>query len=94
MLASRMRIAGMPVWALVVLACAIAPFVLRAWVDAEQRRNKRRTVTLLESLGLRTADVGVSRRRRAHEAGSPLAASTQRTSSKTDAPSDDDEGPA
>jgi hypothetical protein len=89
-----MRIAGMPIWALVVLACAIAPFLLRAWVDAEQRRNKRRTATLLEALGLRAADVGGSRRRRAHEAGSPLAASTQRSSSKSDAKSGDDEAPA
>jgi hypothetical protein len=94
MLASRMRIAGMPVWALVVLACAVAPFVLRAWVDAEQRRNKRRTSTLLHSLGLRAADVGGPRRRHPREAGSPLAASTQRPSSNTDAPSGDDEGSA
>ncbi len=79
----------MPIWALVVLACAIAPFVLRAWVETEQRRNKRRTATLLGALGLRAADVGASPRRRAREAGSPLAASTQRSPSESTVTSDD-----
>jgi hypothetical protein len=42
-----MRIAGLPVWALVLVACAVAPFLIQLWIDAEQRRAKERTRALL-----------------------------------------------
>lgn len=42
-----MRIAGLPVWALVLVACAVAPFVVQLWIDAEQRRARERTRALL-----------------------------------------------
>jgi hypothetical protein len=55
-----MRILGLPLWAIVVVACALAPFVIRAWIDAEERRAKGRTASLLASLGMR---VGSTRKR-------------------------------
>jgi hypothetical protein len=83
-----MRIAGMPLWALVIVACAVAPFVIRAWIDAEQRRARGRTVSLLESLGVRRADVDAHRRPTGSDAsgepGSGFAASTRESSSKPD----------
>jgi hypothetical protein len=42
-----MRIAGLPVWTLVLVACAVAPFLIQLWIDAEQRRAKERTRALL-----------------------------------------------
>ena len=46
-----MRLAGLPVWTLVLVACAVAPFLIRAWIDAEQRRAKGRTASMLQRLG-------------------------------------------
>lgn len=46
-----MRLAGMPLWTLILVMCAVIPFVIRAWIDAEQRRAKERTVAMLEELG-------------------------------------------
>lgn len=87
----------MPLWALVIVACAVAPFVIRAWIDAEQRRARGRTLSLLESLGVRLADVHAHGRPAARDAprepGSGLAASTHRRTSKSD-DSPDDEGSA
>jgi hypothetical protein len=45
-----MRIAGLPVWALVLAACVLVPFVVQVWIDAERRRAKERTRHLLQSL--------------------------------------------
>jgi hypothetical protein len=42
---------GVPLWAIVLVACVIAPFALRAWADAERRRAARRTAALLADLG-------------------------------------------
>lgn len=92
----------MPLWAVVVVACAIAPFVIRAWIDAEARRAKGRTASLLASLGLRPprtskrarADVGGAASGGAaerDEAGSPLAASTHRSSPAPDAKGDEED---
>lgn len=46
-----MSLAGFPLWAIVLVACATVPFLIRAWVDAEQRRAKAKTVSLLQRLG-------------------------------------------
>ena len=43
-----MHVAGVPLWALVLLACVVAPLIIRAWIDAEQRRAKKRTADLLQ----------------------------------------------
>jgi hypothetical protein len=45
-----MRIAGLPVWALVLGACVLVPFVVQVWIDAERRRAKERTRLLLQTL--------------------------------------------
>jgi hypothetical protein len=45
-----MRIAGLPVWALVLAACVVVPFVVQVWIDAERRRAKERTRSLLQAL--------------------------------------------
>lgn len=50
---------GLPVWALVLAACALAPFVVQAWVEAERRRAKERTRALLQSLDA-AAPVGIA----------------------------------
>jgi hypothetical protein len=101
-----MRILGMPLWAVVVVACAIAPFVIRLWIDAEERRAKGRTASLLASLGMSLATHAPgtprargSKRARAQvgapaEAGSSLAASTEQSSSKSDVKSGAGDGPA
>lgn len=51
----RMRIAGLPVWALVLAVCVLVPFAVQAWVDAERRRAKERTHALLQTLDARLA---------------------------------------
>jgi len=48
-----MRFAGMPLWTIVLVACAALPFVLRAWIDAEQRRSKARTLAILKEMAPR-----------------------------------------
>lgn len=45
-----MRVAGVPLWALVLVACVAAPLLIRAWIDAEQRRAKKRTAELLQAI--------------------------------------------
>jgi len=45
-----MRIAGLPVWALVLAACVLVPLVVQMWIDAERRRAKERTRLLLQTL--------------------------------------------
>ena len=45
-----MRIAGLPLWALVLVACVVAPFVIQLWVEADQRRTKERTRVMLRDL--------------------------------------------
>src|SRR5262245_50708807 len=45
-----MRIAGLPVWALVLAACVLVPFAVQMWIDAERRRAKERTRLLLQTL--------------------------------------------
>lgn len=45
-----MRVAGVPLWALVLGACVVAPFLIRAWIDAEHRRAKKRTAALLQGI--------------------------------------------
>jgi hypothetical protein len=55
-----MRIAGLPVWALVLVACAVAPFVIQLWIDAEQRRAKERTRALLRPFVTTGSDVALA----------------------------------
>lgn len=50
-----MRIAGLPVWTLVLVACAAAPFLIQLWIDAEQRRAKERTRALLQPFSAASA---------------------------------------
>ncbi len=45
-----MRVAGVPLWAIVLVACVAAPLLVRAWIDAEQRRAKRRTAEMLQGI--------------------------------------------
>lgn len=45
-----MRIAGVPLWSLVLVACIVAPLLVRAWIEAEQRRAKVRTARILQGL--------------------------------------------
>lgn len=45
-----MRIGGVPLWTLVLVACLVAPLVVRAWIDAEHRRAKKRTAELLQPI--------------------------------------------
>jgi hypothetical protein len=45
-----MRVAGVPLWALVLVACVAAPLLIRAWIDAEHRRAKKRTAALLQEI--------------------------------------------
>jgi hypothetical protein len=45
-----MRVFGIPVWALVLVACVVAPLLIRAWLDAEQRRTKKRTAAILQRM--------------------------------------------
>ena len=45
-----MSIAGVPLWSLVLVACIVAPLLVRAWVEAEQRRARERTARVLEGL--------------------------------------------
>jgi hypothetical protein len=43
-----MRVAGLPLWAIVLVACAIAPWLIRLFLDAEQRRAKKKTAEVLQ----------------------------------------------
>ena len=55
-----MRIAGLPVWALVLAACVLVPFAVQLWIDAERRRAKERTRRLLQRLDRVTPIEGAS----------------------------------
>ena len=46
----HMRFAGLPLWTIVLVACVALPFVLRVWIDAEQRRAKERTLAIIKEL--------------------------------------------
>lgn len=54
-----MRSLGLPVWALVLVACVVAPMLVRAWIDFEERRAKDRTRAMLQRLGM--GDDGTAR---------------------------------
>lgn len=56
-----MRSLGLPVWALVLVACVVAPMLVRAWIDFEERRAKDRTRAMLQRLGMGTGDDGTAR---------------------------------
>jgi hypothetical protein len=43
-----MRVAGLPLWAIVLVACVIAPWLIRVFLDSEQRRAKRKTAAVLQ----------------------------------------------
>ncbi|GAC1352757.1 MAG: hypothetical protein NVSMB1_18820 [Polyangiales bacterium] len=45
-----MLFAGLPLWTLIVVACATVPFGVRAWIDAELRRAKVKTRAMLHAL--------------------------------------------
>jgi hypothetical protein len=45
-----MSIAGVPLWTLVLVACVVAPILVRVWIDAEQRRAKSRTARVLQGI--------------------------------------------
>ncbi len=63
-----MRIAGLPVWALVLAACVLVPFVVQVWIDAERRRAKERTRALLQALdAARPAGIAPGPRRAASQ---------------------------
>jgi hypothetical protein len=44
-----MHLAGLPVWALILGACVVVPFLVQALADAEGRRVKVRTRALLHA---------------------------------------------
>jgi hypothetical protein len=48
---SYMRAFGVPLWTLVLVACAVVPLLVKVWIDAEQRRTKKRTAALLQGFG-------------------------------------------
>jgi hypothetical protein len=56
-----MRIAGLPLWMIVLAACALAPILLNAWIDAEQRRTKERTRAMLQRLASGSVASGAGR---------------------------------
>ncbi|MGZ3421014.1 MAG: hypothetical protein ACXWUG_04610 [Polyangiales bacterium] len=43
-----MRVAGLPLWAIVLVACVVAPWLIRLFLDTEQRRAKRKTTEVLQ----------------------------------------------
>lgn len=63
-----MRSLGLPVWALVLVACVVAPMLVRAWIDFEERRAKERTRAMLQRLGM-SAGAGDDGTARADDAG-------------------------
>ncbi|MFI5298137.1 MAG: hypothetical protein ACHREM_08570 [Polyangiales bacterium] len=45
-----MTIAGIPVWALVIIACIVAPWLVQKWAEVKARRVEVATTALLASI--------------------------------------------
>ena len=61
-----MTFVGIPVWALVLCACAMAPFIVQLWVQNAAKQAEKRTTELLAAVDpTLPALVAAEQRRRA-----------------------------